>query len=145
MLSILFHVRGVVFNMSVRRVNRFFCRFNNHRANRKRSGQQHICRHFSSDGNSNDDLTIMPIEKIVHSDDNRLSLHAKRLSREEYWYKELCTIIPYGLNDNMKGVGSISRKIDTTVVWGLFNKHSHRNRKREKRGTGRVRTKRQPG
>ena len=64
MLSILFHVRGVVFNMSVRRVNRFFCRFNNHRANRKRSGQQHICRHFSSDGNSNDDLTIMPIEKI---------------------------------------------------------------------------------
>ena len=33
----------------------------------------------------------------------------------------------------MKGVGSISRKIDTTVVWGLFNKHSHRNRKREKK------------
>jgi len=40
----------------------------------------------------------------------------------------------------MKGVGSISRKIDTAVVWGLFNKHSRRNR--ERRGTRRIGTKR---
>ena len=62
----------------------------------------------------------MPIEKIVDSDDDRLSLHTKRLSRVEHWYWELCTIFPCGLNDKMKGVGSISRKTDTTVVWGLI-------------------------
>ena len=117
------------------------CRFNNHRANLKRLGQQHIYRHFNSDGHSIDDLTIMPIEKIVDSDDDRLSLHAKRLSREEYWYRELCTIFPYGLNDNVKGVGSISRKIDSTVVWGLFNKHSRRNRKRGRKGNRKYRDK----
>jgi len=55
----------------------------------------------------------MPIEKIVDSDDDRLPLCVKRLSREDYWYHELCTIFPYGLNDNVLRVGSISRKIDT--------------------------------
>ena len=61
----------------------------------------------------------MPIEKIVDNDHDKLSQHAKWLSREEYWYKELCTVLPYALNDNVKGVGSISKKLDTTVAWGL--------------------------
>ena len=62
-------------------------------------------------------------------------------TRLVYWYRELCTIFPYGLNDNVKGVGSISRKIDSTVVWGLFNKHSRRNRKRGRKGNRKYRDK----
>ena len=57
-----------------------------------------------------DDLTLMAI-KNVDSDNNRLSLHATRLSREEYWYHGLCTIFPYGLNDNVKGDGGMSRRL----------------------------------
>ena len=44
-------------------------------------------------------------------------------------------------NDNVKGVGSISGKTGSTVVWRLFNKHSRRNRKRGKKGNRKYRDK----
>ena len=47
------------------------------------------------------------------------------VQREEYWYivKELATIYPFGLNDNLRKVGNISKKgIDNTVVLALFNR-----------------------
>ena len=34
-----------------------------------------------------------------------MSLAGKRLEREEYWYRELKTIYPFGLNDNVRKVG----------------------------------------
>ena len=50
-------------------------------------------------------------------------MNRKRLHREEYWYRELCTVYPYGLNDNVKGVGNMSsRSDDGLVVYELFNK-----------------------
>ena len=46
-----------------------------------------------------------------------------RLQREEYWYWQLCTVYPYGLNDNVKGVGNVSSRTDDgLVVYELFNK-----------------------
>ena len=59
-----------------------------------------------------------------------MSLAGKRLEREEYWYRELNTIYPFGLNDN---VGHISRNKDI-VVWTLFNTHPRKFRKRDLKG-----------
>ena len=44
-----------------------------------------------------DDITIMPIEEVSLEEGECLSLASKRLQKEEYWYKELATIYPYGL------------------------------------------------
>ena len=57
---------------------------------------------FFSNGYSKDDIAIMPIEEVFLEDGECLSLASKQ---EEYWYKELATICPYGLNDNVKKVG----------------------------------------
>ena len=48
----------------------------------------------------------MPIEKIVDTG-NKVSSTSKRLERDDYWCRELCTFYPYGLNDNVRGVGNI--------------------------------------
>ena len=48
----------------------------------------------------------MPIEKVTPVD--RASVASVRLEREDYWCRELCTYYPYGLNDNVRGVGNIS-------------------------------------
>ena len=63
-------------------------------------------------------------------------ISSKRLQREEYWYKELATIYPYGLNDNVRRVVNISKKgIDNTVVWALFNKKRPPKHSRQHRTT----------
>ena len=59
----------------------------------------------------------MPIEIV----DGPLS---ERLEKEDYWCRELCTIYPYGLNDNVKGVGNISRVINETVVYTRTEENS---------------------
>ena len=43
--------------------------------------------------------------------------------------RELKTIYPYGLNDNIRGLGNISKLKNEPVVWRLFNKRT-RTRKR---------------
>ena len=57
----------------------------------------------------------------------------KRLEREDYWYRELCTLYPYGLNDNVRGVGNLSKCGHNIVVHTLFNKHQRKFRKRNAR------------
>ena len=59
-----------------------------------------------------------------------MSLKTKRLDKEDYWYHELCTVYPYGLNDNVKGVGSLSKCDRNIIVHTLFNKHQRKYRKR---------------
>ena len=54
-----------------------------------------------------------------------------RLQREEYWYWQLCTVYPYGLNDNVKGVGNVSSRTNVRlVVYELFNKQKRKFRNR---------------
>ena len=69
----------------------------------------------------------MPIEKITPGD--RASVASIRLEREDYWCRELCTYYPYGLNDNVRGVGHISKQ-PGLLVSALFNKRDRRFRKR---------------
>ena len=60
------------------------------------------------------------------------------MQREEYWYRELCTVFPYGLNDNVKGVGNVSSKIgEGLVVYSLFNRHNRKYRKEVRKDIGR--------
>ena len=57
----------------------------------------------------------------------------KRLDREDYWCRELCTYYPYGLNDNIRGVGNISKMKCNMVVNRLFNKNKRKLRVRKTR------------
>ena len=55
----------------------------------------------------------------------------QKRKREEYWYRELCTVYPYGLNDNVKGVGNVSSRTDDgLVVYELCNKQKRKFRNR---------------
>ena len=106
------------------------CRFNNHRSRLKQLCGLYLYHHFSSDSHTLDDISIMPIEEVVLEPSDVISLPSKRLQRE-YWYRELCTVYPYGLNGNVKGVGNMSsRSDDGLVVYELFNKQKRKFRNR---------------
>ena len=65
------------------------------------------------------------------------ALSAKWLEREDFWYRELCTVYPYGLNDNVRRVGNVSKQGPNIVVHTLFNRQHRKSKKRELgRGTG---------
>ena len=89
---------------------------------------------FLLNDHSEDDIAIMPIEEVSLEKGECLSLASKRLQREEYWYKELATIYPYGLNGNVKKVGNVSKKgTENIVVWALFNKKQRKLKKRSQK------------
>ena len=68
------------------------------------------------------------LEKISHSSGSP-SLSTPLRERELFWIKELGTAKPYGFNDQIKGVDTLSstscKKIN---VYTLFNKHQRRKR-----------------
>ena len=85
------------------------------------------------DGHSLDDISIMPIEDVVHSPGNRATIRSKLLSLEEFWYRELGSIYPYNLNDNVKQLGNVSKKFEHgLVIYSMFNKHRRKFHKRLK-------------
>ena len=71
----------------------------------------------------------MPIEEVVL---NKVSLASKLLQREDFWIRELGSIYPNGLNDNVKGLGNISTLVDkdNLIVYSLFHKHKRKYRNR---------------
>ena len=106
-------------------------RMNNHRNRLKNTSDLYLYKHFCSDGHCAEDLHIMPIEQVTLEEDDNMTLTSKRLRREEYWYKELKSIYPYGLNDNVKNIGNISKHRNThLVIWELFNSHTREFRQR---------------
>ena len=105
-------------------------RMNNHRQRLNKMCDLFLYQHFCSNGHSEDDIAIMPIEEVSLEEGECLSLASKQLQREEYWYKELATIYPYGLNDNVKKVVNVSKKgTENIVVWALFNKKQRKFKK----------------
>ena len=93
----------------------------------KRLTNLYLYHHFSSDGHTEDDISIMPIRQITFS--VRANVTVLRLGREYYWCRELCMYYPYGLNDNIRGIGNISKK-PGLVVNELFNGRDRKFRKR---------------
>ena len=98
---------------------RLSCRMNNHRNRLTTLTNLYLYHHFTSHGHSEDDISIMPIEEITS---DRVSASAKRMEREDYWCRELCTFYPYGLNDNVRKVGNISKRKDELVINTLLNR-----------------------
>ena len=88
----------------------------------------YLNQHFTSDGHSEEDIDILPIEEVTCA--SNISIRAKRLEREDYWCRELCTVYPYGLNDNVRKVGNVSKCGVDMVVGTLFNKQLRKCRKR---------------
>ena len=106
-------------------------RMNNHRQRLNQMCNLFLYQHFYSSGHSEDDIAI---EEVSLEEGECLSLASKRLQREEYWYKELATIYPYGLNDNIKNLGNVSMKgTENIVVWSLFNKKPRKFTKRSQK------------
>ena len=108
-------------------------RFNNHRNRLKQLCSLYLYHHFNSDSHTLDDISIMPIEEVVLEPGDSMTLPSKRLQREEFWYRELCSVYPYGLNDNVKGVGNVSSmsRSEDLIVYTLFNKYERKYRKRK--------------
>lgn len=102
-------------------------RVNGHRASVKSGKNLYIYQHFNQEGHSFDDATIQIIDYVGASSNNiKLDLH----EREKYWIDTLCTAHPLGLNDNIKGVGNISKS-------SISNIYFHSPIKRYNRGHGR--------
>lgn len=112
-------------------------RINNHRNRLRKLSALYLYQHFNSDGHTEDDISIMPIEEVTLSPEDKMSLSAKRLEREDFWYRELCTVYPYGLNDNVRKVGNVSKYGPELVVHTLFNRQLRKFRKRKMRKTKR--------
>ena len=111
-------------------------RFNNHRVRLKQMCDLFLYNHFNSDGHSHEDLCIMPIEEVYLEPGDDISLAMKLSNREEFWYKELCSVYPYGLNDNVCKVGNVSRKLEQgLVVYCLFNRQPRKYRVRQSKRT----------
>ena len=74
------------------------------------------------------------IEKIYHHTNSPTLSRPHRTDREEFWIQQLGTAMPYGCNDNIKGLGNLSSPACSSVnVMDLFNtsprrKRSHGNR-----------------
>jgi len=62
------------------------------------------------------------IEKIYHHTNSPILSIPYRTDRELLWIKELGTAVPYGCNDNIKGVGNLSSPGCSEInVMSLFN------------------------
>ena len=96
---------------------------------------QYARQNLNSDGHTEDDSSIMPIEEVTLSPADQISLSAKRLEREDFWYRELCTVYPYGLNYNVRKVGNVLKCGPVLVVHTLFNRQLWKLRKRKMRKT----------
>ena len=99
-------------------------RVNNHRNKLKQLCDLYLYNHFNSDGHSIDDLQIMPIEEVVVDPAENITLDSKLLIREEYWYKEICSIYPYGLKvtgyrSPTRGPVSLILRMQAGTIFGV--------------------------
>ena len=68
-------------------------------------------------------MKVQILEKIYHSSENPVNIQLHRRLRELYWIKELGTAAPYGCNDQIKGVSTLSSpSCKDTNVLGILNK-----------------------
>ena len=83
-------------------------RINGHRASIQNKGQSLLHRHFHQPNHSVDDMRVQILEKINGSLGQAKLSTLFRRDRELFWIKELGTSKPYGFNDQVKGVGTLS-------------------------------------
>ena len=104
-------------------------RMNGHRSAIKKGGQSLLHRHFHQPNHSVDDMRVQILEKNYHSSESPSLSTPLRTERELFWIKELGPAKPYGFNDQIKEVGTLSStSCKKTNVYILFNKHQRRKR-----------------
>ena len=108
---------------------------NGHRSAIKKEGQQSLLhRHFHQPDHSVDDMRVQILQKVNHSSENPTLISSFRRTRKLFWIKELGTAKPYGFNDQIKGVGTLSRiSRKKTNIYSLFNKQLRQKRSHGKR------------
>ena len=83
-------------------------RMNGHRLAIKKGGQSLLHRHFHQSDHCVDDMRMQIFDKVYHNSENPTLLTSFRKTRQLYWIKKFGTAKPYGLNDQIKGVGTLS-------------------------------------
>ena len=107
---------------------------NGHRSAIKKGGQSLLHRHFHQPDHSVDDMRVQILEKVYHSSENPTLLTSLHRTREQFWMKELGTAKPYGFNDQIKGVSTLSCiSCKKTSIYSLFNKQPRQKRSHGKR------------
>ena len=108
-------------------------RMNRHRSAIKKGGQSLLHRQFHQPDHSVDDMRVQILEEVYHSSENPTLLTSLCRTKELSWIKELGTAKPYGFNDQIKGVGTLSSiSCKKTNIYSLFNKQPRRKRSHEK-------------
>ena len=69
-----------------------------------------LYQHFNSDGHTEDDINIVPIEEVELTPTDKISLSAKRVRKGRFLVQGTLHSIPYGLNDNVRRVGNVSKQ-----------------------------------
>ena len=92
-----------------------------------------LYKHFCLPGHSVADMKVQILEKIYHSSENPVNIRLHQRLRELHWIKELGTAAPYGCNDQIKGVGTLTWFLSSpsckhTNVLSIFNKQQRRKR-----------------
>ena len=84
-------------------------RMNQHRYDAKDPKYRILYNHFNQPGHDRClTMKVRIIEKIYHHTNSPILSTPYRTDRELFWIKELGTAMPYGCNDNIKGVGNLS-------------------------------------
>ena len=106
----------------------------NHRSNINRQVRTPIYEHFNSHNHSIVCMKVRIIEKIYHYTNSPILSRKYREDRELFWIKELGTTLPYGCNDNIKGIGNLSNvRQDNVNSLSLLNSQTRRKRSHGKR------------
>ena len=80
-----------------------------HRYDAKDPKYRILYNHFNQPGHDRClTMKVRIIEKIYHHTNSPILSTPYRTDRELFWIKELGTAMPYGCNDNIKGVGNLS-------------------------------------
>ena len=109
-------------------------RMNGHRSEIKKGGQSLLHRNFHQPDHSVDDMRVQILKKVYHNSENPTLLTSLRRTRELFWIKELGTAKPYGFNDQIKEVGTLSSiSCKKTNIYSLFNKQPKWKRSHGKR------------
>jgi hypothetical protein len=84
-------------------------RMNQHRYDARDPKYRILYNHFNQPGHDRClTMKVRIIEKIYHHTNSPILSTPYRTDRELFWIKELGTAMPYGCNDNIKGVGNLS-------------------------------------
>ena len=94
-----------------------------HRYDAKDPKYRILYNHFNQPGHDRClTMKVRIIEKIYHHTNSPILSTPYRTDRELFWIKELGTAMPYGCNDNIKGVGNLSSPGCNEInVMSLFN------------------------